>query len=179
MDDFATRMKRLSVEVASPDRTVRARYSIAEGITVECRRDAASIHGDSSLGSQLGQAVTGVYIGRQRAIDAIMATQRTPGVRPNRRETAATRARRSFQAEAALIVVNADSTGGRVRVELSGDGRARVAIRPGTLDDFGFDIGRFNAEVGATVRAAAIDLSARRQVVRRKAFPHFDFHQKG
>lgn len=123
MNVVQERLRRATVTVTSPDRTVRASWNVETGVSIELRH--TDRHTEESLSKQLTAAARGVVIGRRRALTTVARKDRDQAVYADTDE----RERRDL---AGVDVETASRTGG-VTVRWRGARDIAVRVAAGAL----------------------------------------------
>ena len=159
-ESFIATLKRIRVQVRSPDRSVTGSYSHQDGVTIRIDPDALPGHDETSLAAQLSAALNSIHDGYREAIDTVRrrrAGDDAPAVQKARKDE---RRRRNFEAVSA-VSARGVSPQGFVTVGIQGSGEHRVRLRPRTLDSQRLGVDALDAEINTAVRRARSDMVAR------------------
>lgn len=165
MDGFVDRMERLTIKVASPDRAVRATYTVRDGLAVELAPGATAGGDDRALGASVTAAVDGVLRGYHQVVTKLLDEDGVsdPWDKADPKQVDQARA---HAAKVADISVSVASGRNVVKAEIAAGGGLAVRIRPGTLRRLDLSDEQLEVELNQAVTDAMRELSA----AKKKAF---------
>lgn len=165
IDEAFERLERMTIKVASPDRSVSAKYNLVQGIALEFDARALRNHDEKTLGEQVRHTIMSVNRGYNTGVETVVS-QAMPDTKPDESPEAARR-RARYRDAIARLDEEAVSPRGLVKVRLVGGGELTVRYKPGVLSGVGANPDSLAAETVAAVNSAidAVDRK-RRQLAR-------------
>lgn len=159
-EEFAEKVRGLTVRAMSPDRSVRAILD-HDGKRVAFGYDGIAGHTERSLGEQLTAALQAIEHGYQRAM-AILLSHATGVAEPQERAPVLDARGRAYAERVGGIDVSVESPRGAVTIRRSArPSGTRVTIRPNTLGGLGMSEAQLVGELNATIASADAEYERR------------------